>query len=80
MSIIESSNNGNTPFQKLLGHQEELMQSWTQLSDVLENDGALNKELKEELRRMLAQRTVVSTVKLKVNLPAVLKMKNRPFA
>ena len=39
MSIIESSNNGNTPFQKLLGHQEELMQSWTQLSDVLENDG-----------------------------------------
>lgn len=56
MSIIESSNNGNTPFQKLLGHQEELMQSWTQLSDVLENDGALNKELKEELRRMLAQK------------------------
>ena len=32
------------------------MQSWTQLSDVLENDGALNKELKEELRRMLAQK------------------------
>ena len=32
---------------KLLGHQEELMQSWTQLSDVLENDGALNKELKK---------------------------------
>ena len=79
MSIIESSNNGNTPFQKLLGHQEELMQSWT-LSDVLENDGALSKELKEELRRMLAQRTVVSTVKLKVNLPALLKMKNHPFA
>ena len=26
------------------------------LSDVLENDGALNKELKEELRRMLAQK------------------------
>ena len=52
MSIIESSNNGNTPFQKLLGHQEEITQLWTQLSDVLESDSALSKELKEELRRI----------------------------
>ena len=32
------------------------MQLWTQLSDVLESDSALSKELKEELRRMLAQK------------------------
>ncbi|MBI5973569.1 carboxymuconolactone decarboxylase family protein [Staphylococcus caledonicus] len=45
-----------TPFQRLLGHQQELMTSWTRLSDLLENDGALSKELKEEIRRMLAQK------------------------
>lgn len=28
------------------------MQLWTQLSDVLESDSALSKELKEELRRI----------------------------
>ncbi|GGG94264.1 carboxymuconolactone decarboxylase family protein [Staphylococcus pragensis] len=56
MTIIQPSNNGSTPFQKLLGHQPELMTSWTQLSDLLENDGALSKELKEEIRRMLAQK------------------------
>ncbi|WP_368916801.1 carboxymuconolactone decarboxylase family protein [Staphylococcus haemolyticus] len=73
MSIIESSNNGNTPFQKLLGHQEELMQSWTQLSDVLENDGALSKELKEELRRMLAQKNGCQYCKAKGQPTGTLK-------
>ncbi|MCJ1655310.1 carboxymuconolactone decarboxylase family protein [Staphylococcus sp. NRL 16/872] len=56
MPIINYTKVGNTPFQKLLGHQPELMSSWTQLSDLLENDGTLSKELKEEIRRMLAQK------------------------
>ncbi|MEL3711637.1 carboxymuconolactone decarboxylase family protein [Staphylococcus borealis] len=56
MSIIPPSNNGQTPFQKLLGHQDKIMQSWSQLSDVLESDGTLSKTLKEEIRRMLAQK------------------------
>ena len=62
MSIIESSNNGNTPFQKLLGHQEELMQSWTQLSDVLENDGALNKELKRRVKKNVSAKERLSVL------------------
>ncbi|MGZ2417390.1 alkylhydroperoxidase family enzyme [Staphylococcus caledonicus] len=56
MTIIDYSTNDATPFQRLLGHQQELMMSWTRLSDLLENDGALSKELKEEIRRMLAQK------------------------
>ena len=61
MSIIESSNNGNTPFQKLLGHQEELMQSWTQLSDVLENDGALNK-IKRRVKKNVSAKERLSVL------------------
>ncbi|SUM02451.1 Uncharacterised protein [Staphylococcus devriesei] len=76
MTIIDYSTNGATPFQRLLGHQQELMMSWTRLSDLLENGGALSKELKEEIRRMLAQKNGC-IVKQKVNLPAVLKMKNQ---
>lgn len=56
MPIINYTKIGKTPFQQLLGHQPELMSSWTQLSDLLENEGALSKELKEEIRRMLAQK------------------------
>lgn len=56
MSIINYAKVGNTPFQKLLGHQPEIMTAWTQLSDMLENEGTLSKALKEEIRRMLAQK------------------------
>lgn len=34
MTIIQPSKIGKTPFQQLLGHQSELMSSWTQLSDL----------------------------------------------
>ena len=56
MAIIEPSHIGHTPFQQLLGHHEDIMKTWTALSDTLENTSALNAELKEEIRRMLAQK------------------------
>ncbi|WP_018922902.1 carboxymuconolactone decarboxylase family protein [Salsuginibacillus kocurii] len=55
MARINESNNGNTPFQRLLGHHDEVMQGWTQLSHVLEAEGKLSVELKEQVRRTLAQ-------------------------
>ncbi|RQX47411.1 carboxymuconolactone decarboxylase family protein [Staphylococcus capitis] len=55
MVIMNFSKNGKTPFQKLLGHNKAISKSWNNLANVLENDGALSKELKEELRRILAQ-------------------------
>ena len=56
MAIIEPSHIGHTPFQQLLGHHEDIMKTWTALSDTLENTSALNAELKEEIRRILAQK------------------------
>ncbi|MEJ7448153.1 carboxymuconolactone decarboxylase family protein, partial [Staphylococcus epidermidis] len=56
MAIIEPSHIGHTPFQQLLGHHEDIMKTWSALNDTLENTSALNAELKEEIRRMLAQK------------------------
>ena len=71
MAIIEPSHISHTPFQQLLGHHEDIMKTWTALSDTLENTSALNAELKEEIRRMLAQKMVANIVKQKASLPGV---------
>lgn len=56
MTIIQLSNNGKTSFQKLLGYNSEIMDTWNNLSESLESDHSLSQELKEELRKMLAQK------------------------
>ncbi|WP_270181310.1 carboxymuconolactone decarboxylase family protein [Alkalihalobacillus sp. CinArs1] len=55
MAIIQKSDVGNTPFQKLLGHNPDVMKAWSALGDELENDGVLTSTLKEQVRRTLAQ-------------------------
>ncbi|MFT9597048.1 carboxymuconolactone decarboxylase family protein [Mesobacillus sp.] len=56
MARINESSIGDTPFQRLLGHNAEVMHGWFQLGNVLEKDGLLTSELKEQVRRTLAQR------------------------
>lgn len=56
MARIKLSNNGVTPFQKLLGHNPAVMKEWSSLSEVLEADGFLSNSLKEQVRRTLAQK------------------------
>ncbi|MBD7937631.1 MULTISPECIES: carboxymuconolactone decarboxylase family protein [Bacillaceae] len=55
MARIVGSNFGETHFQRLLGHNKEVMEGWNQLGNVLEKDGLLTSELKEQVRRTLAQ-------------------------
>ncbi|MGG1572504.1 carboxymuconolactone decarboxylase family protein [Fictibacillus sp. NRS-1165] len=55
MARIQESNFGATPFQKLLGHNPEIMDSWSRLGEVLGKDVRLSSELKEQVRRALAQ-------------------------
>ncbi|AZB41582.1 carboxymuconolactone decarboxylase family protein [Bacillus sp. FJAT-42376] len=55
MTTIHFAAHGDTPFQKLLGHNQDIMIQWTKLGEVLETDGALSAELKEQVRRTLAQ-------------------------
>ncbi|WP_226674999.1 carboxymuconolactone decarboxylase family protein [Mesobacillus jeotgali] len=56
MARIKESNMGETRFQRLLGHNVEVMHGWNRLGNVLEKDGLLTSELKEQVRRTLAQR------------------------
>lgn len=55
MARINQSNFGKTPFQKLLGHNTKVMEAWSDLGEVLEQDGLLSSKLKEQVRRTLAQ-------------------------
>ncbi|WP_020060327.1 carboxymuconolactone decarboxylase family protein [Bacillus sp. 123MFChir2] len=55
MARIIESNFGESPFQRLLGHNIEVMKGWSHLGDVLEKDALLSAELKEQVRRTLAQ-------------------------
>lgn len=55
MARIVESDFGKTPFQRLLGHNKDVMEGWSQLGDVLEKDGILTSKLKEQVRRTLAQ-------------------------
>ncbi len=56
MARINESAFGNTPFQKLLGHNKEVMVAWSHLGKILERDGLLASQLKEQVRRTLAQK------------------------
>lgn len=55
MARINESTLGETPFQKLLGHNKDILNGWTQLGETLENDGNLSSQLKEQVRKTLAQ-------------------------
>jgi alkylhydroperoxidase family enzyme len=46
---------GVTPFQQLLGYNTEILNAWTNLGNLLEKDGLLSYELKEQVRKTLAQ-------------------------
>ncbi|ANB57539.1 hypothetical protein GFC29_868 [Anoxybacillus sp. B7M1] len=55
MARISFANHGETPFQRLLGHNPTIMEAWRRLGEELEKDGLLSSQLKEQVRRMLAQ-------------------------
>lgn len=56
MPMISYSSHGDTPFQRLLGHNPSIMLHWNTLGDTLARDSLLSAELKEQVRRTLAHR------------------------
>lgn len=56
MTLIRLYNKGLTPFQQLLGYNEEIQSHWLQLGKAVEKDGHLSAHLKEEVRKTLAQK------------------------
>lgn len=54
MPRISLSKIGNTNFEKLLGHNREILMKWSGLEESLFKSGILDLNLKEEVRRVLA--------------------------
>lgn len=54
MARIAFSQEGNTAFQQLLGHNKDLMEKWSSLEECIFTSNTFTAELKEEVRRTLA--------------------------
>jgi len=54
MARIPFSNMGATPFQRLLGHNPEILNAWNAIGETFESKGRLSPALKEQVRRTLA--------------------------
>jgi alkylhydroperoxidase family enzyme len=54
MSIIPLSNNGKTPFEKLLGHAPEILTPWGNLEASFFNQTTFDLDFLEQIRRALA--------------------------
>lgn len=51
---IQLSNNGTSPFEKLLGHNPAVLEKWNDLENTLFNHTSLDSDLLEQVRRTLA--------------------------
>ncbi len=67
MARINESDFGVTPFQRLLGHNKDVLNGWNQLGEVFEKDMYLSSRLKEQVRRTLAQSNGCEYCKAKGN-------------
>lgn len=54
MARITFSEEGNTYFEKLMGHNKEILEGWSFLDKSFFNSNTFTAELKEEVRRTLA--------------------------
>ncbi len=54
MVRISYSNNGNSPYEKLLGHNKEILDAWVHLENTFFTKNSLPAELLEQVRRTLA--------------------------
>jgi len=54
MTRLNSSDTGNTPFEKLLGYNPEILNAWDNIEVILFTRSGLDATLLEEVRRTLA--------------------------
>ncbi|HSW71931.1 MAG TPA: hypothetical protein VLG44_00790 [Chlamydiales bacterium] len=54
MAHIEYSKKGDSPLQRLLGHNEEVLKKWDHLLDTFYQFSSFDPELQEEVRRAIA--------------------------
>jgi alkylhydroperoxidase family enzyme len=76
---ISSSNTGNTPFEKLLGHNFQILEAWDNIEVVLFTRSGLDKDLLEQVRRTLAHNNKCEYCMAK-GTPNEVKIDNRELA
>jgi alkylhydroperoxidase family enzyme len=54
MTTIEFSDHGSTPFEKLIGHNQEILRHWNRLEETFFKNTSLDSDLLEQVRRTLA--------------------------
>jgi len=54
MTTIEFSDHGSTPFEKLIGHNPEILHHWNRLEETFFKNTSLDPDLLEQVRRTLA--------------------------
>ncbi|MEM9896100.1 MAG: carboxymuconolactone decarboxylase family protein [Bacteroidota bacterium] len=54
MTRIQLSNYGSSPFERLIGHNQPILDSWVELENELFQSSSLSLELLEQVRRTLA--------------------------
>lgn len=54
MTRIKCSENGTTAFEKLIGHNPEILEKWNELDETLWKKSSLEENLLEQIRRTMA--------------------------
>lgn len=54
MVRIKFSNNGNTPFERLIGHNNNFLKQWNNLEKTLWEETSLDPDMLEQVRRTMA--------------------------
>lgn len=54
MTRIKLSEFGNSPFEKLIGHNVEILKKWIKLENVIFQSSSLSEHLLEQVRRTLS--------------------------
>lgn len=80
MTLIHLYNKGLTPFQQLLGYNEDIQSHWLQLGKAVEKDGHLSAHLKKRSEKHWHKKMVVSTVRQKVYQTLSITMRKQLFA
>ena len=69
MTRIKLSDYGNSPFEKLIGHNKIVLDKWTELEIALFTETKLDKNLMEQVRRTIAFETECEYCMVKAGKP-----------
>jgi len=73
MTRIKLSDNGNSPFEKIIGHNQKVLSKWNDLEMVLFQETELDENLLEQIRRTIAFKNECEYCMVKGGKPSISK-------